>query len=152
MSIRGGLHLLARATERVRRGLLHALFCRGGGLRPTTTPDEQAAGLVVSSRLDEHDLILLATKPLCVTSSYEDWLGRLGLSLDSPPPAERLFFPLAEYKSAALNGLASAEEWIHYCRVERRLALDLFCPAHASPPAHAEGDDVLVIHAAPADD
>jgi hypothetical protein len=105
----------------------------------------------VSARLGEHDLTLLATEPLCVTSSYEDWLARPGLSHDSPSPAARLFFPLAEYKGAAMKGLASAEEWVHYCRVDRRLALDLFCPASASPPA-PDDDGVLVIHGARADD
>ncbi len=150
MSIRGCLRLLARATESVRRGLLHALFQRGG--EPQPTHGERAAGLAVSARLGEHDLILLATEPLCITSSYEEWLARLGLSSDSPPPAARLFFPLAEYKGAALNGLASAEKWVHYCRADRRLALDLFCPAPASPPTRAEDDDVLVIRGARAED
>lgn len=146
IDLRDWLRLLARVTGRIRRALLSATLRRKDGARLVPTPDEQTTGLTAEARLGEHDLSLMATTPLCVSPSYEDWLARQELSPDSPPDA-RLFFPLAEYEDAILPGLAPADEWIHYLSVDRRLALDLYCPTHASPPASDEDEDVLVIHA-----
>lgn len=153
MSIRSWLRHLAHATGRIRSCFLHALFRRPVGPRRLTTlapRGDQATPLAASVPLDEHRLRLLATGPLCVTSSYEERLAQLGSSSHptAPLPDARLCFPLAEYRAAVRGGLASAEEWVHYCRVDRRLAFDLLFPASASPhtPRPAEDDDVLVIH------
>ena len=146
IGLRDWLRLLARVTGRVRRALIGATFRHEGCLRPTPTPEERAAGLTAEARVGEHRLRLMASVPVCVSSGYEEWLARQELSPGSPPEP-RLFFPLAEYGGAILPGLDDAGEWAHYLSVDRRLALDLFCPATASPPAGVEETDVLVIHA-----